>query len=341
MKVFLTGGTGNVGKAAVMRLGKTGHAVTVIGRSEGITLAGADYHRCDINDYDRLHALMDSHDAVVHLAAVPGPQHTSGRELFRINNLGTYNIYEAAEDLGIKRVVTASSINAFGYFFGHKNFPVRYLPVDENHEGIATDPYSFSKQVLEKIGSYFFNRSGISGTALRLPGVWSQEQYRENRRSRYSETEEKIKVILSMDDDERLGYLKDLHEKFDYFRAVMKNNRYTQNPAAKEEAKEKSMLSREERSFLYHKNSLLTFVHEEDSAQAIEKSLVSDYEGFHPLYINAARNVLDLEMSDAAKLFWPPVAEIRDQHPGDSCLPSIDAARQLIGYDPGFEIMSG
>ena len=68
----------------------------------------------------------------------------------------------------------ASSINAFGCFWGNTDITPRYLPIDEAHPTYTTDPYSFSKTVIEEIGDYYWRREGISSVALRLPAVWSQ-----------------------------------------------------------------------------------------------------------------------------------------------------------------------
>jgi nucleoside-diphosphate-sugar epimerase len=43
-----------------------------------------------------------------------------------------------------------------------------YLPVDEDHPKLTSDAYSFSKQVTEYIGTYFWRRDNISNTCLRF-----------------------------------------------------------------------------------------------------------------------------------------------------------------------------
>ncbi|MFW5686082.1 MAG: NAD-dependent epimerase/dehydratase family protein, partial [Spirochaetota bacterium] len=108
MRVLLTGGTGNVGGAAVDRLVADGHEVTVIGRRAGLEVPGAAYLQADINDFDRLVSVMRGFDAIVHLAAHGSPFGQPGREVFRVNDLGTFNVYEAAAECGITRVVSAS-----------------------------------------------------------------------------------------------------------------------------------------------------------------------------------------------------------------------------------------
>jgi nucleoside-diphosphate-sugar epimerase len=48
-------------------------------------------------------------DAVVHLAAIPGPTQFPNSVTFEVNTVSTYNVFEAVRKLGIKNVVWASS----------------------------------------------------------------------------------------------------------------------------------------------------------------------------------------------------------------------------------------
>lgn len=86
------------------------------------------------------------------------------------------------------------------------------------------------------------------------------------------------------------------------------------------------------------KANLFAYIDELDSAQAIERGLTAGYDGSHPLFVNARRNSARLPVADLARLFWPPVPEIRLQWQGDDSLCSIDRARALIGFDPQWEM---
>ena len=52
MNILVTGGTGTVGRRCVARLVRSGHTVRVIGLVEDLEIEGAQYHRCDITDYE-------------------------------------------------------------------------------------------------------------------------------------------------------------------------------------------------------------------------------------------------------------------------------------------------
>ena len=146
MNVLVTGGTGTVGRRCVARLVRAGHSVRVIGLDENLGI-----------------------DGVVHLAAIPNP--AGGTAIFHINCTDTFNVYQAAAEEGMKRVVSASSINALGFNFGVKAFQLYYFPIDEKYPQQTTDAYSLSKKILEGTTEYFSWRDGISGVCLSLPAV--------------------------------------------------------------------------------------------------------------------------------------------------------------------------
>lgn len=337
MRVFLTGGTGRVGTAVVNRLASRGFDITVVGRTPSMELKGARYEQCDIEDYERLHALMHDHEAIVHLAAIPDPIGNPGRALFRANDLGTFNVYEAAAELGIRRVVCASSINALGYFFGDRSFPLPYLPVDEEITGIATDAYSFSKQVMERIGDYFWERDGIRSVFLRLPGVFSHEKALEIR-TRWPRTLPIVDEMLSLPDADRESKLANLDRRYDRFRREHRLDKLTRDHGWGRARESAGLLTEDEHRFMTFKANMFASIDELDSAQAVEGGLTAEFEGSHPLYVNSPENSLGQPVAELAKLYSPPVPEIRPQTPGDTCLCSIDRARSLIGFAPEWPV---
>lgn len=82
------------------------------------------------------------------MVALPRPCDGPGEEVFRINAAGTFNVFQAAAEEGIRRV-------------------------DEDHPGLTTDAYSFSKEIDGQIGAYFRRREGISSVTLRFLAVVS------------------------------------------------------------------------------------------------------------------------------------------------------------------------
>lgn len=340
MRVFVTGGSGRVGRPVVERLLKAGHSVTVIGAEEKADLGAATYHRCDICDFDSLLPLMRGHDAVAHLAAIPHPLGRPGRELYRVNALGTFNVFEAAAESGIKRVVSISSINAIGYFCGDRGFPIRYLPIDEEHEGNPTDAYSFSKATMERIGSYFWERDRISGVMIRFPAVTPHGRVVEPRSSSWGDLLRLVRELLSLDAPARQERVRRLHEAYDRMR---RSNRLDK----RREEGEKSLstlfdveMGKNAMRLMVQVANFFAYVDELDGAQAVEKALFAEYEGCVPIFVNAARNSVGLPVRELATLYWPLVVSIREQQEGCDTLVSIEKARSLIGYEPQWALQT-
>ena len=362
MKILVTGGTGSVGRALVNRLSRQGHAVLVIGRSPGVDVPGADYEVCDVSDYDRLARLMHGCDAVIHLAAIPWPGAASGREVFRVNAAATFTLYEAAAANGIHRVVTASSINALGYHFGRKLFPIKYLPVDEGHPWFATDAYSFAKQVMEQTAEYFWHREGISGASIRLPKTLDFEA--KDHSSWYDSIKTHrafVEGLLQLDEPSRRARIEHLDRQFERLgRDGFHETRGFDTSG---------YLSAEEVDFMVKKTDFWAWIDARDSAQVFEKCVTADYDGAHVLFANAARNEVQLP-HDSLALLYLPRPELRaagfapEQQAGapdaggassvqggrgrsprlangaatgaTSALVSIERARELVGFTPEY-----
>lgn len=104
---FVTGGSGFVGNHLVARLVRDGDTVRGIARSDAsaraLEQAGAEAHRGDLGDVDRLAEAMRGCEVVFHVAA-----RTSGGTWaqFRQDNVeGTAHVLEAARRAGVRRLV--------------------------------------------------------------------------------------------------------------------------------------------------------------------------------------------------------------------------------------------
>ena len=327
MRVLITGGTGSVGRAVVDRIVRHGHQATVVGRREDLVIEGATYEHCDVTNFDELKEVMTGSEAVIHLAAIPNPFNGSSVAIFDANCRGTFHVYEAASQLKIKRVVTASSINAFGFNFGLTPFPIDYLPVDEAHPTTTTDPYSFSKQVTEDIAHYYFRRSGITGVCLRLPWVYSIDEVGEERFTRWIEPcREQADRLMGMPEPDRRVEVSSMIRRFDEYRVTRYEN-------AEGDRRNRGMV--EPPPLLAHRSNFWTYIDTRDSAQAFEKAVVADYEGSHPLFVNDSHNAVGVPSATLASLFYPEAnANLR----GTDTLVSIEQARSLIGFEPEYSV---
>lgn len=121
-----------------------------------------------IEDPDAVARACEGIDAVVHIAARPNVWSGSGREIVQTNAVGTWNVLEAAEKAGVKRVIVTSSDSVIGYtVFEGAMIPPDYLPVDAGHPRRPTDPYALSKKLCEDMARSFADRGRLEVTVLR------------------------------------------------------------------------------------------------------------------------------------------------------------------------------
>jgi nucleoside-diphosphate-sugar epimerase len=168
-KIVVTGGSGKAGAAAIRELAEQGYAVINIDmRPPEERLV--PFEQVDLTDYGMTVAALVGADAVVHMAANPKPDDTlvEGAGRFYGNTISTYNIFNAASLLGIKRVVWASSETALGLPFVDP--PPQYAPLDEEHT-YPNSSYALSKVVSEEMARQFHRWSGTSFIGLRFSNI--------------------------------------------------------------------------------------------------------------------------------------------------------------------------
>lgn len=327
MKILVTGGAGRVGAAVVARLAAEGHAVTVVGRRGNLAVPAASYRACDITDAAAIRSAAAGQDAIVHLAAIPGPAEAAAEEVFRVNATGTFNVYAAAEAAGIGRIVCASSINAFGFNYGRKAFPILRLPIDETIASFTTDAYSFSKEVTEAVAAYFHRRAGIRSVCLRMPWVAPAAETSEERvRSRWRECRAQYEHLAALSEEERRGRVADLTARWDAVRAAGGLER--PDPELRKGLSVGALMA--------WRSNFWTILDERDAAQAVARGLAAPLAGSHAVYVNDDHNLAGVASRELAALFFPEAA--RDGLAGTESLVSIARARDLIGFEPEYSV---
>ena len=114
----------------------------------------------DLGDLERMKALCENIDPVLHLAADPDPSAT-WFSLLSANIIGTYNTFVAAKAAGCRRVLYASSIHAVS------GYP-KDMQVHENHPVNPGDLYGVSKCFGEALCRYMAEQEGVSAIAIRI-----------------------------------------------------------------------------------------------------------------------------------------------------------------------------
>ena len=131
----------------------------------------------DLGEFERMDELLDDVDAVIHMGAIPGPIDGEPREIFENNVRSTFNLMTAAGERGIRRVVFSSSAFGMGWAHDPSAFVPLYLPLDEDHPMMPSEPYGLSKQVGETIGAMVARSSPTTFASLRFTNVVRPEVF--------------------------------------------------------------------------------------------------------------------------------------------------------------------
>jgi len=170
MKILVTGGAGFIGSHLVDKLIEQKHKVTVIdnlsaGKKENLN-SEADFYNLDICDFEKIKPLFQNVDYVFHLAAIPrvpisvkDPVGTS-----ETNILGVINVFKAAIDNKIKRIIFASSSSVYG--------DQKELPLRENMTPNPISPYALQKLTGEQFAKLFTQLYRVTIVSLRYFNVY-------------------------------------------------------------------------------------------------------------------------------------------------------------------------
>ncbi|MBI5136066.1 MAG: SDR family oxidoreductase [Nitrospirae bacterium] len=182
-RFLVTGSAGFIGSALVEALVLDGFFVRGLddmstGKQENLDElaalpgAGAGYEFIlgDIRNLDTCRAAMDGIDYVLHQAALGSVPRSIEDPITsdQVNVGGTLNVFVAARDAGVKRVVYAASSATYG------DEPT--LPKVEERIGRPLSPYAVTKHVNELYAQVFATCYGLSTVGLRYFNVFGRRQ---------------------------------------------------------------------------------------------------------------------------------------------------------------------
>lgn len=181
MEIAVTGAAGNVGRETLSALAD--HDVTPLTHREH---ADIDGEVCDVTDYDRVAEVLAGHDVVVHLAANPSPE-ADWRSAVDVNVEGAYNVFEAAHQQGVGRVVFASSNHAVGMYNAADPTETETMTTDPAEPVTHDDPprpdsyYGVSKVTGEALGTLYADREELEVVNLRIGWLLDESGLRETQ----------------------------------------------------------------------------------------------------------------------------------------------------------------
>ncbi|NLE75314.1 MAG: NAD(P)-dependent oxidoreductase [Chloroflexi bacterium] len=171
MRTLVTGGNGRVGLYVLRELLAAGHEPVCYSHTPPLE-PRAGFMQGDIMDLERLRWASQGMEAIIHLAAVPGPGRTTPQRHLEVNVIGTVHVLEAAVAQGVRKVIFGSSGAALGFSFQRQRLVPRYFPVDDAHPAEPQDEYGLSKLLAELTCKRYSDACGLQTIALRINHVW-------------------------------------------------------------------------------------------------------------------------------------------------------------------------
>lgn len=181
MRILVTGGAGFIGSNLVERLLQLSHVtgVRVLDNLATGSLKNIEEFRAhpkfefmegDIRSYPTCLEACKGINAVSHQAALGSVPRSVNDPLTTndVNVTGTLNVFTAAKETGIKRVVYAASSSTYGDHPG--------LPKVEDKIGAPLSPYAVTKYVNELYAKVFANLYGLEPIGLRYFNIFGPKQ---------------------------------------------------------------------------------------------------------------------------------------------------------------------
>jgi UDP-glucose 4-epimerase len=175
--IVVTGGAGLIGSTTVDELLRSTHPRRIVifddfsrGTDANIAAALRDPRVTlvtgDVRDRAAVARVLQGADAVVHLAALRITACAAEpRAAFDVMCGGTYNVVEAAQQAGVRKVVAASTASVYG-------LAERFPTVEDHHPYGNRTWYGASKLMLEGLLRSFNDMYGLPYVALRYFNVY-------------------------------------------------------------------------------------------------------------------------------------------------------------------------
>lgn len=125
-----------------------------------------DLPHSSVGNLQQLIETARGHDAIIHLAWNKHKDDWLSENLNTENIQNCFNVYEAANQAGVKRVIIASSVHADDFVGNHIQAPLNpyALPTPDS-------PYGASKCMMEALGRYYAQAKGLEVICIRFGGI--------------------------------------------------------------------------------------------------------------------------------------------------------------------------
>jgi uronate dehydrogenase len=156
----MTGGAGHIASQLREFLRPEVEHLTLIDLRRPTDLAPSEsFVEADLADAGAMRSALRDVDGVIHLGGIPREAEIA--DILRVNALGTYNLYEAARENGVGRVVFASSNHATGFYPRSEIIGVAETARPDSR-------YGLSKSWGEMVAGYYYDTAGIRTLSIRI-----------------------------------------------------------------------------------------------------------------------------------------------------------------------------
>ncbi len=159
MKVLVTGGAGYIGSHTCIELLAEGYEVVIVDnfynsckeaieRTEELAGKAIPFYECDIRDEEGMRNifLAEKPDAVIHFAGLKAVGESVAQPMMYYDNNvhGTNVLCKVMKETNVKNIIFSSSATVYG--------DPAFIPITEEcPKGVCTNPYGWSKWMLEQI----------------------------------------------------------------------------------------------------------------------------------------------------------------------------------------------
>lgn len=160
-KLVLTGAAGRLGSYLREPLTKLADTLvsTDLVEDIGKLYDGESYVKADLSKLDEMMAVLEGADMVVHFGAIG--DEAPFDDILQSNIIGAYNVWEAAYQQGVRRVVYASSIHAVGMYP-----KTEFIGTDVPHRPDTF--YGLAKCFAEDLGSLYWDKRQLESVCMRI-----------------------------------------------------------------------------------------------------------------------------------------------------------------------------
>ena len=183
-RLLITGASGLIGSLVIANLG---HKYEISGLSRR-SVEGIPYLQADINDQEAIRPAFEGIHTVLHLAAET-EKWLEWDATMATTVMGTLNVFRAAQEAGVKRVVFMSSGSTMcGYEWDegspygmlasgeYDSLPNGQKMIDYTDLPRPDSPYAVGKLFGEQCGRWFSDQYGISVLCIRLGAVLKSDR---------------------------------------------------------------------------------------------------------------------------------------------------------------------